>query len=538
MKRAAIYARFSTDLQNERSIEDQVALCRAYAQREGLDVIATYEDRARSGGSLFGRDGVAALMRDAADRRFEVVIVEALDRLSRDMEDLAGIYKRLSFAEVQLRAVHEGAVDELLVGMRGLFGQYFRKDLKDKIRRGMAGRVRDGQVQAGLAYGYAAVPGKPGERTIVEAEAAIVRRIFEQFAAGDTPRDIAHRLNAEGIPAPRGGRWNQTTINGSGKRGAGILRNELYAGRFVWGRTRKIQSPDTGRDLIRPGASEARVAADLPELAIVPRELFDRAAARKLALASVHPSHQRKAKHLLSGLLRCGGCGYGLTVRTTHRDGRKRVDCARQQESRDCPKPHSFMLPTIERAVLSGLQAELRQPDMLAEFTRAYHDERKRLAGTAGTRRRDLEREAEATQRKLDRVIACIVEGHGDAAVLGPQSTALHRQLAAIRAELAAIEDAPAVIALHAPGLARYCAYVDDLSGHLGAQPQSKAAHAVRDLIETVTVWPGDALGAVRVRVRGKLAALVECAGIERAGRPHQPFPALAQARFIIEAAA
>lgn len=538
MKRAAIYARFSTDLQNERSIEDQVALCRAYAAREGYEVAAVYEDRARSGGSLFGRDGVAALMRDAADRRFEAVIVEALDRLSRDMEDLAGIYKRLSFAEVQLRAVHEGAVDELLVGLRGLFGQYFRKDLKDKIRRGMSGRVRDGQVQAGLAYGYAAVPGQSGARTIVEAEAAIVRRIFAEFADGATPRDIAQRLNAERIPAPRGGRWNQTTINGSGKRGVGILRNELYAGRFVWGRTRKIQSPDTGRDLIRPGAVDARVAADLPELAIVPRELFERAAGRKRALACVHPSHQRKNKHLLSGLLRCGGCGYGLTVRTTHRDGRKRVDCARQQESRDCPAPHSFMLPTIERAVLSGLQAELRRPDMLAEFVRAYREEHRRLASSAGTRRRDLEREAEATQRKLDRVIACIVEGHGDAAVLGPQSTALHRQIADIRAQIAAIEETPAVVALHAPGMARYLGYVEDLAAHLGASPQSGAAQAIRGLVETVTVWPGDALGTVRVRVRGRLAALVECAGIERAGRPHQPLPALAGAAFVIEAAA
>jgi site-specific DNA recombinase len=524
MTRAAIYARFSTDLQNERSIEDQVALCRAYAKREGLEVEAMYEDRARSGGSLFGRDGVASLMRHAAERRFEVVIVEALDRLSRDMEDLAGIYKRLSFAEVQLRAVHEGAVDELLVGMRGLFGQYFRKDLKDKIRRGMAGRVRDGQVQAGLAYGYAAVPGKTGARTIVEAEAAIVRRIFEEFAEGVPAREIARRLNADGIPAPRGGSWNQTTINGNGKRSVGILLNELYVGRFVWGRTRKIQSPDTGRDLIRPGASDAKVAAEIPELAIVPRELFDRVTARKHALARVHPSHQRRRKHLLTGLLRCGGCGSGLTVRTTHRDGRKRVDCARQHESRDCPSPHSFMLPTIERAVLSGLQAELRKPDMLAEFARAYRDERKRLAATAGTRRQDMEREAAETQRKLDRVIACIVEGHGDAAVLGPQSTALHRQLERIRTELAALEEIPTVIELNAPGLARYLAHVDDLAGHLCGDAQavqSKAADAVRGLIETVTVWPGEALATVRVRITGRLAALMNayvCAGIDGAG--------------------
>ncbi|MGX5850063.1 recombinase family protein [Mesorhizobium sp. PL10] len=97
MTRAAIYARFSTELQNERSTEDQIALCRAYAVRNGLDVVAVYEDRARSGASMFGRDGLLALMEAAGQNRFDTLVVEALDRLSRDMADLAGLHKRLSF---------------------------------------------------------------------------------------------------------------------------------------------------------------------------------------------------------------------------------------------------------------------------------------------------------------------------------------------------------------------------------------------------------------------------------------------------------
>jgi site-specific DNA recombinase len=83
MTRAVIYARFSTELQNEKSTEDQIALCRAYANRQKIDVIATFEDRARSGASVFGRDGLMQLMDAARQRLFDVVIVEALDRLSR-----------------------------------------------------------------------------------------------------------------------------------------------------------------------------------------------------------------------------------------------------------------------------------------------------------------------------------------------------------------------------------------------------------------------------------------------------------------------
>ena len=128
MKKALIYARFSTDLQNERSIEDQITLCRDYASRANIDVIDVYEDRARSGGSIMGRDGLLRLMDRAKDGSFDIVVVEALDRLSRDMEDLAGIHKRLSFLGIEIRAVHEGVVNTVLVGLRGLVGQLYRED--------------------------------------------------------------------------------------------------------------------------------------------------------------------------------------------------------------------------------------------------------------------------------------------------------------------------------------------------------------------------------------------------------------------------
>ena len=80
MMALVIYARFSTDLQKERSIEDQIALCQTHAQLQGARVVAIYHDSARSGASIFGRDGLAKLMEAARERAFEVVVVEALDR--------------------------------------------------------------------------------------------------------------------------------------------------------------------------------------------------------------------------------------------------------------------------------------------------------------------------------------------------------------------------------------------------------------------------------------------------------------------------
>jgi len=162
-KKAVIYARFSTDLQNERSIEDQITLCRGYASREGINIIEVIEDRARSGGSIMGRSGLLRLLDQARDRSFDVVVVEALDRLSRDMEDLAGIHKRLSFLGIEIRAVHEGVVNTVLVGLRGLVGQLFREDNAHKVRRGLAGRIGQGLNAGGKAYGLCSCRRRKGQ---------------------------------------------------------------------------------------------------------------------------------------------------------------------------------------------------------------------------------------------------------------------------------------------------------------------------------------------------------------------------------------
>ena len=77
---------------------------------------------------------------------------------------------------------------------------------------------------------------KRGDREINEGEAAVVRRIFRAYLDGKSPNKIADMLNREGVPGPRGGLWDKSTIHGNPKRGTGILNNELYIGQMVWNR--------------------------------------------------------------------------------------------------------------------------------------------------------------------------------------------------------------------------------------------------------------------------------------------------------------
>lgn len=142
--RAVIYARYSTDLQNAASIDDQVRLCRERIERDGHELVQVYSDRAVSGASLI-RPGIQSLMQEATRGKFDLVYAEALDRISRDQEDVAGFFKRMRFAGVTILTLAEGEISELHVGLKGTMNALFLKDLADKTRRGLRGRVETGR---------------------------------------------------------------------------------------------------------------------------------------------------------------------------------------------------------------------------------------------------------------------------------------------------------------------------------------------------------------------------------------------------------
>jgi DNA invertase Pin-like site-specific DNA recombinase len=271
--------RYSSENQRDASIEDQLRLCREHAERQGSTVVDSYSDRAISGASLI-RPGIRKLMHDAQGGRFDLVLAEAMDRLSRDQEDVAAVYKRLMFAGVKIVTLSEGEISELHVGLKGTMNALFLKDLADKTRRGLRGRVV-GKPGGGLCYGYEVVrsiepDGTPitGDRRINPAEAAIVERVFQAFAANSSPRQIVRRLNAEGIPGPSGQVWRETTIRGHAKRGTGFLNNELYIGRLVWNRLRYVKDPITGKRVSRLNPPSAWVITEVPELRIIDDDLW------------------------------------------------------------------------------------------------------------------------------------------------------------------------------------------------------------------------------------------------------------------------
>ena len=161
--RATIYARYSSDNQREASIEDQVRLCEELIERSGWTSSGVYSDAAASGTNLL-RPGIQSILSDCLSGKVDVIVAEALDRISRDQEDVAGIFKRLCFAGVKLMTLSEGEVTDLHVGLKGSMNAIYLKDLADKTRRGLRGRVEAGRSGGGNSYGYDVIPGPEDDR--------------------------------------------------------------------------------------------------------------------------------------------------------------------------------------------------------------------------------------------------------------------------------------------------------------------------------------------------------------------------------------
>ena len=525
--RAALYARYSSDQQRAASIEDQFRICREHAEREGWKLAGTYRDAAVSGASVILRPGVQALLDDARRGRFEIVIAEALDRVSRDQADVAVLYKHLRFAGVMIVTLSEGEINELHVGLKGTMNALFLKDLAAKTHRGLRGRVENGKSGGGRSYGYDVVKlhdaaGEPirGERRINETEAAIIRRIFREFAAGTSPRAIARRLNEEGIPGAKGKLWSDSVLRGHAKRGTGLLNNELYIGRLIWNRQRFMKNPETGKRVPRINPPEDWIVTEVPELRIVDDELWQAAKARQGEIAEIYATtiaatrqahanrlnSTHRPRHLLSGLLECGVCGGPYAMR-----GQDRYGCSRHVMTGSCSNGRGIGRAVIEERVLAGLKDKLMAPEAAAEAMKAYVEETNRLnrerRASGAADRKEL-----ADIEKKIRAMVAVIEDGGYARGMMDRMRELEARQDELAERLAAV---PAGIPdIHPNITIVYRRKVERLAEAL-ADPRDRdeAASAIRGLIERIVLTPGEKRGEMHAALHGDLGTILEWAG-------------------------
>ena len=393
----------------------------------------------------------------------------------------------------------------------------FLKELAEKTRRGMRGRVELGKAGGGLCYGYRVVRQlqngvmTTGEREINSEEAAVVRRIFESYAAGASPKQIAKILNNEGVRGPQGSLWNPSTIHGSPKRGIGMLNNELYIGRMVWNRQRFVKDPDTGKRLARLNPPSEWITKGVPELRIVDDELWQAAKARQ---ASVHRKWSsakeerrfnqfRRPKYLFSGLTKCGECGAGFIV-----SSREHLGCFGARDRGTCTNRLTIRRQEVEERVLRALREKLMRQDFLDEFCCEFAKEMNRLRMEQRAGLTSAQRELARIEARRKKLVESIMEGVPGAQVkdeliaIGDRKEVLTKQLET------ANQPAPL---LHPSMADLYRTKVEDLAAALQREDtRTEASETLRGLIESIVLMPEK--GQLRIELRGNLAAMLTAA--------------------------
>jgi site-specific DNA recombinase len=470
-----------------------------------------YADFAASGSTVHRRPEFSRMLTDAEDHQFDIIIAEDIDRLARGEGDAPKLRQRLEFLGIEMHTCTDGHITKLHAGLKGLMSSLFLDNLVAHTKRGMAGVVREGRHPGGKIYGYRTIAGCPGELEIAEEEAAVVRHIFERYLAGQTPRQIAGQLNVDGVLPPRGGdTWRASTINGNKRRANGILQSEIYKGVIVWNRLRMMRDPSTGRRISRANdpSEIQRVAA--PHLRLITDETFRAAQERKAERAHVNPGRRKRAKRLLSGLLRCGCCGSGMSAAST--GGRVRIVCTRMHESGTCENRRYYYLDAIERRVIDGLRAKFGTREAVAYFVDVYNAERKRASKAARRQSVDLERKLAGAERDLKRAIDGMIRGTISEAEADHVVPELRRQRDRVKDALASAAKPLRVVALHPPSVDEYLRAIERLAdyanGHL-ARSDDELAQSLRKFIDSVTVMPAGSGEQPEIRVAGDLASLL-----------------------------
>ena len=404
MKKAVIYARFSSHSQTEQSIEGQLRECYDFAKRSEITIVGEYIDRALTGTSD-KRPQFLKMIEDSKKKNFEFVLVYQLDRFARNRYDSANYKAKLKKNGVRVLSAKENITDDasgiLVEGMLESMAEYYSAELSQKVKRGIKESLIKGNFIGGHGLlGYDTVDKK---WTVNPLEATVIRDIFTRYRNGEKAKDIINRLNTTGIKTKSGKKFTMSQL-------ARIIRNEKYTG------------------IVR---TDGNVYTNvIPP--IVDEKLFKEC---NLIMDS-HKHKQRKnydeQPYILSGKLFCGYCDSAITAETgTSKTGKvyhyykcygkkmKTTDCHKKPVSQEFIETLVFeatikyiLTPTtiekLAKLVTEKFNSELAKPTVLLSLEKELKEVNKSIDGimaaiengifTKTTKDRLLKLEAEQTE--------------------------------------------------------------------------------------------------------------------------------------------
>jgi DNA invertase Pin-like site-specific DNA recombinase len=517
------YYRRSTDKEEQgASIPQQREWAARAAGHEGLDIRRSFEDDAISGGKIEQRAGLVALLDEAeraaaGDRPYGALICWNLDRLSRaDSMRTAGVIARLMDAGIYRIFTVKGWTDlsqgthRVLFNLEQDFGRHsYLESLSENCLRGLKHRAESGRFCGSLPpFGYDA---GPDGFLVPNAYAEAARRLFADYLAGATLAELAHRLNDQKIPAPRGGRWRRNTIRN-------ILGNRAYRGDMVYNATHsgtynRISKAGIRRDdqatlrqarRRRLGQKTLRRERNTPEDEVVKENAHPALVSRE-EFAEVQRCLRQRAGDscgrgktgvvwTLSGILHCG-CG--RVMHAAPRKTRTRIyryyQCSGRCDlwPRTCSNSGTAEHDLVVKEVVRLLKDHLGSPEAIAGIRQRLQEEAEAQSGT-------LDAEAAALERQAAELDGWIKQGNRNLAILPEdrvagvveQLRAWEQQRLDISSRLAALDVELTTEAGHsAEDVERALSLLDQLDELVERAQPSLIRAALVPLIQKVTLY-------------------------------------------------
>jgi site-specific DNA recombinase len=469
MTRVCLYSRISTDEDHQpTSLSTQRERLERYCQAmDDWQVVSAFEDQAS--GVTLERPGLQQALERACERRFDLLLVYRVDRLSRKVRQLAALAEELDQLEIVLKSATEpfdtgSAAGRMMLQMLGVFAEFEHATIVDRVTAGLERRVREGKWMSGRTpYGYR----RDKETKLLvpdEVRAPVVKRIFQLYAEGKLGTTaIARKLDAEAAPAPRKQGWSPNALQL-------ILANPAYRGLIRW------------NDNLHQGLHEP----------LVDEDTFERARAilaRRHEQASLRRGNP--TDFLLSGLVRCHHCGRAYVGTSAHGNGGRYTYYTCSTRYKYGPgKCDGDRLPKdrLEDAVLRQLAGIYRDQRLIEQALadaaeRSERDQPQLEEALAGCRA-----EIARTERKLDRYYDAFETGELSAADCHERVHGHHARLETLREQEADLSRRLATDADELPDAAALTELADHLDEVIASESPEQAKELLRLLVKEIRV--------------------------------------------------
>jgi DNA invertase Pin-like site-specific DNA recombinase len=430
---AAVYARYSSDLQDTSSIDGQVRKASGWAEKYGFTISERHRfiDEAVSG-TKNSRPGLERMLAAAEQGEFDILIVESLSRLARSHVYASTVMMHLVYVlKIRIVGIDDGCDTnntgwELLAGIKNILNEQYVRDLGKMVRRGHIENIMHGFSAGDLCFGYKSVPVEeirlrcrnrtPKKRYVIdEAKAVWVKRIFDWYVNENRSLHwIAEELTRLAVPKDHRATttaWHHSIVHR-------ILSNKKYLGVWTWGQKRSERNPITGNVRYFQCLPEkiAQYTRQFPELRLIDDNLFDKAQDRlnnrrwlqRWNNGEVMKFNRGQIKYLLTGLIKCGVCG---EMFQTGGKNSQYLFCHSRRHGTNCKNGTQLPRQLAERMILQELSRKiLTNNQWIIAIHGAIRESIQRNMKNIPAKIKFKERAIEDLRKKIERLIDKIEE--------------------------------------------------------------------------------------------------------------------------------